>query len=290
MSEAAQQAAATAFNKLSDKEKWDQWRTVRGTWYCPKCWEIVSDGPQRPPPFHRATVHCGTCSHTLSRRTGGGQNDPFHWQFVEAAEPTLVELLDDMLDGAPLDFWGTGTQETAAMEEASWNAAVARVRTAAAARDERIAKSEAELDTAIKSLDANWVTHQELVAANKRIAELEGMVSTVPCCACGGQVIEFTVPNDVWNQIIRKGGHEHDQEYLCAACFARQCTEFVQEQLSPLAGEVQRLRIKCGPDEMIEGDYATLLQAEEKIEQLEYSLDAMLREKLPPDETEGDGP
>jgi hypothetical protein len=43
--------------------------------------------------------------------------------------------------------------------------------------------------------------------------------STIPCCKCGGPVVEFTVPNDIWNAVIRRGGHETDQEYLCMDCW-----------------------------------------------------------------------
>lgn len=44
-------------------------------------------------------------------------------------------------------------------------------------------------------------------------------VSEVPCSNCGGEVIEFTIPNDIWNKVIRLDGHEHANEYLCAGCF-----------------------------------------------------------------------
>ncbi len=44
-------------------------------------------------------------------------------------------------------------------------------------------------------------------------------VSSIPCHACGGEVIEFAVPNDIWNAVIRPDGHEHDGEYLCINCF-----------------------------------------------------------------------
>lgn len=44
-------------------------------------------------------------------------------------------------------------------------------------------------------------------------------VSEVPCDICGGKVIEFSIPNDIWNKVIRLDGHEHDKEYLCMDCF-----------------------------------------------------------------------
>lgn len=46
-------------------------------------------------------------------------------------------------------------------------------------------------------------------------------LSSIPCCLCKGQVYEFSVPNDVWNLIIRQGGPETNREYLCWSCFAR---------------------------------------------------------------------
>lgn len=44
-------------------------------------------------------------------------------------------------------------------------------------------------------------------------------ISGIPCDICGGDVIEFSIPNDIWNKVIRLDGHEHDKEYLCMACF-----------------------------------------------------------------------
>jgi len=43
-------------------------------------------------------------------------------------------------------------------------------------------------------------------------------VSTIPCCKCGGEVVEFSVPNNLWNIVMRKNG-ETDQEYLCFDCW-----------------------------------------------------------------------
>lgn len=44
-------------------------------------------------------------------------------------------------------------------------------------------------------------------------------VSKIPCVACGGELIEFSIPNDIWNKVIRRKGKESDQEYLCIKCF-----------------------------------------------------------------------
>ena len=67
------------FNNLRDREKWNTWKEQNGTWYCPECGVELKDGPNRASPFHRASVHCSDCEAMLTRRTGGGQLDPFNW-------------------------------------------------------------------------------------------------------------------------------------------------------------------------------------------------------------------
>lgn len=54
-------------------------------------------------------------------------------------------------------------------------------------------------------------------------------VSSIPCCRCEGSVFEFTVPNEVWNRIIRQDGPETDREYLCWSCFARAAADRIEE-------------------------------------------------------------
>ena|SRR3990167_168823 len=51
--------------------------------------------------------------------------------------------------------------------------------------------------------------------------ELVKIGSTIPCARCGGPCVEFTVPNDVWNAVVRLGGKERDDEYMCEACYRR---------------------------------------------------------------------
>lgn len=46
-------------------------------------------------------------------------------------------------------------------------------------------------------------------------------ISSIPCAVCGGEVIEFSVPNDLWNYVMRPDGHETDKEYLCFSCWNR---------------------------------------------------------------------
>lgn len=71
----------TQFNKLRPKEKWKLWKIQSGVWRCPACRDECK--PLRSNPFHGCSVHCGECEHELSRRTGGGQLDPFKWILCE---------------------------------------------------------------------------------------------------------------------------------------------------------------------------------------------------------------
>ena len=43
--------------------------------------------------------------------------------------------------------------------------------------------------------------------------------SEIPCNICGGEVYEFSLPNDIWNRVVRTSGTETDKEYLCMSCF-----------------------------------------------------------------------
>lgn len=58
-------------------------------------------------------------------------------------------------------------------------------------------------------------------AAAELIESLQAQLasSEIPCCECGGEVVEFTVPNDIWNSVMRPDGHETDREYLCFDCW-----------------------------------------------------------------------
>ena len=53
----------------------------------------------------------------------------------------------------------------------------------------------------------------------------------LPCAKCGGLVMEFTIPNDIWNLVVRRGGPERGEEYLCYPCF-----------ITAVGAEVKRLR------------------------------------------------
>lgn len=58
----------------------------------------------------------------------------------------------------------------------------------------------------------------------RAIAALEGdqllpVVSGIPCARCGAACVEFSVPNDIWNKVVRVDGKERDDEYLCTTCW-----------------------------------------------------------------------
>ena len=49
----------------------------------------------------------------------------------------------------------------------------------------------------------------------------------LPCGRCGRPVVEFVLPNWVWNAVVRRGQIEGGQEYLCEACFRRAVVVYV---------------------------------------------------------------
>lgn len=60
-----------------------------------------------------------------------------------------------------------------------------------------------------------------------------GLVSSIPCVECGGPVVEFSIPNRIWNQVVRRDGREHDREYLCIGCFVERLSEFLGDEAGP---------------------------------------------------------
>lgn len=69
----------TNFNKLPPNQKWKLWKQQKGYWFCSYCGIRLVDGPQRAAPFHGAEIVCEHCNNILTRRSGGGQFDPFEW-------------------------------------------------------------------------------------------------------------------------------------------------------------------------------------------------------------------
>lgn len=65
-----------------------------------------------------------------------------------------------------------------------------------------------------------WLRGVVTLGKAKVTTTLEGHgISSIPCNICGSEVNEFSIPNDIWNKVIRLGGHEHDQEYICLNCW-----------------------------------------------------------------------
>ena len=73
-----------------------------------------------------------------------------------------------------------------------------------------------QADWAEDELPNTAKTFRDAAAEFERLQAL----SEIPCCKCGGPVVEFSISNEVWNRLVRKGGPETDQEYLCIDCFA----------------------------------------------------------------------
>jgi len=56
-------------------------------------------------------------------------------------------------------------------------------------------------------------------------------ISEVPCCECGGKVVEFSVPSELWNMVMRPDGHETDKEYLCFDCWNKKLLIFIKNNM-----------------------------------------------------------
>ena len=52
--------------------------------------------------------------------------------------------------------------------------------------------------------------------------------SNIPCYLCGGKVIEFTIPNDIWNTVMRLNYKETNQEYICINCWYNKLREYLE--------------------------------------------------------------
>lgn len=65
------------FLKLSHSERWDVAKKLTGVmWCCEHCGGIVDNG-KKPKMIFIGSRHCSNCDAMLTRRTGGGQNNPF---------------------------------------------------------------------------------------------------------------------------------------------------------------------------------------------------------------------
>jgi hypothetical protein len=87
-----------------------------------------------------------------------------------------------------------------------------------------------------KFLPRYSITPSGNVVIDEEQPKAEKETSKIPCCLCGGKVIEFTVPSEIWNKVMRPNGKETDKEYICYECWDKKLTKFL---LSHFAEEVK---------------------------------------------------
>jgi hypothetical protein len=109
------------------------------------------------------------------------------------------------------------------------------------------ARCEAARTRAEKYLSGEWTTPTDarhcaedaldaLSEIDRLTAELATYeASSISCCECGGKVVEFTVPNDIWNMVMRPDGKETNREYICLDCWYKA----LKNKLDELAKNVQ---------------------------------------------------
>lgn len=88
--------------------------------------------------------------------------------------------------------------------------------------------------------------HKRLLAASQHEEP-----SAIPCCICGGEVVEFTVPNDIWNLVMRPDDKETDREYLCLDCWYVALRDFLsasQRRERAAVAALQDICKNCGWD------------------------------------------
>lgn len=86
----------TKFNDQRPRDKWQKYQTLKSKWYCPHC-QRQTDPPRRADPISRASIHCAYCGYELTRRTGGGQADPFRWHLGKPQPPNITDQLRQAL-------------------------------------------------------------------------------------------------------------------------------------------------------------------------------------------------
>lgn len=71
------------------------------------------------------------------------------------------------------------------------------------------------------------VSHFDGGLWRRLVPAVESPYSEVPCCECKERMVEFGVPNALWNSVMRPDGREHDREYLCITCFCEKLGRMV---------------------------------------------------------------
>ncbi len=72
------------FNKLSIRDKWDiaDSKLLKNIeWCCNRCGLEQGKTPPRAPFFEGDSIVCSNCDNELTRRTNGGQSNPFNMTF-----------------------------------------------------------------------------------------------------------------------------------------------------------------------------------------------------------------
>jgi hypothetical protein len=71
-----------AFKKLDSRDRWAVARMLTNvTWCCEEC--KADMGTELPESAFMGSVHCENCDAELTRRTGGGQSNPFNYTFIQ---------------------------------------------------------------------------------------------------------------------------------------------------------------------------------------------------------------
>ena len=101
-----------------------------------------------------------------------------------------------------------------------WNAVVTKV----------VLLPAADYDALVEQLAEREQTQIRLV--NALIME---QPSQLPCVKCNMKMSEFVIASPDWNTIIRGGGHETDEEYICVACFGKIAADRIRGLCNQLA-------------------------------------------------------
>lgn len=105
--------------------------------------------------------------------------------------------------------------------------------------------SRSKHDVLVASADLHESQQACIAELERQLAEIQRSkprVSKVPCCVCGGEVVEFTVPNDLWNFVMRPDGKETGKEYLCWDCWNKALWRKMQELQRETQAAVEDMR------------------------------------------------
>jgi len=82
------------FKKLNHNRRWEASERLRNvSWMCEHCGEVIDYG-SLPTKMAMGERFCGDCDGILTRRTGGGQGDPFNYSFKKSVDIPFKEYTD----------------------------------------------------------------------------------------------------------------------------------------------------------------------------------------------------